>query len=166
MLAIVDVHYFEEKARAACVLAHSWGSSEPERTWTVEVTPIAPYEPGRFYLRELPCLLAVLKKAPPVEQIVIDGYVWLDEAHRAGLGAHLYEAFGNTVPIIGIAKTAFQGSPMAVPVQRTSSRRPLFVTSVGIELKQAAELVGQMHGAWRIPTLLGCADKLARLGSS
>lgn len=68
------------------------------------------------------------------------------------------------MPVVGIAKTAFRGSPMAVAIQRPSSQRPLFVTSVGIELEEAAELVRQMHGPWRIPTLLGHADRLARLG--
>ncbi len=164
MLAILDVHYFAEKARAACVLAETWESPEATRAWTTEVSPIAPYEPGRFYLRELPCLLAVLEAAPRLQHIVIDGYVWLDEARRPGLGAHLHEALRRAVPIVGIAKTAFRGSPMAIAVDRPGSRRPLFVTSAGIDARDAAERVRRMHGPFRIPTLLRHVDHLARVG--
>lgn len=45
---------------------------------------IAPYQPGEFYRRELPCLLAVLACGPVAEVIVVDGYVWLGP-ERAGL---------------------------------------------------------------------------------
>lgn len=165
MLAIVDVHYSEEKARAACVLAPRWDSAGAEHSWTLEMSPIAPYQPGRFFERELPCLLAVLKDAPPLSQIVIDGYVWLDEEKSPGLGAHLFQALGGAVPVVGIAKSAFKASPMAIQVQRPSSRRPLFVTSAGIDAKEAADLVRQMHGPARIPTLVGLADRLSRGGS-
>jgi len=167
MLAIVDVHYSGTSARAACVLASRWDSEAADRSWTADVSPVAPYQPGRFFERELPCLLAVLEGAPPVDQIVIDGYVWLDEAGRPGLGAHLFQALGEAVPVVGIAKTAFKGSPMAVQVQRPPSRRPLFITSAGMDATEAAELVRHMHGPARIPTLVGLADRLSRgLGHS
>jgi deoxyribonuclease V len=72
----------------------------------VELGEVAPYEPGRFYLRELPVLRAVLDEVEDVGLLVIDGYVDLAPG-RPGLGAYCHEEFG--VPVIGIAKTPFRG---------------------------------------------------------
>jgi len=166
MLAIVDVHYFGARARAACVIARRFDDAEPVSSHTVELAPVAAYVPGQFFERELPCLLAVLKGAPPLETIVIDGYVWLDAERRPGLGAHLYEALERRSAVIGVAKTAFKGSPMAEPVLRPSSRRPLYVTSAGLGQAEAAARVRSMHGAARIPTLVALADRLSRAGGA
>jgi deoxyribonuclease V len=109
----------------------------------------------------LPHLLKVLAEVrEPLEAVVIDGYVWLGE-EKAGLGAHLYEALGRSVPVIGVAKTAFHSS-LAVPVLRGQSQRPLFVTAVGVDASAAAECVRRMHGPSRIPTLLNRVDRLCR----
>lgn len=162
MLGFLDVHYRQGAARAACVLAADWADGAAARSVTTGVSPVEPYAPGLFYRRELPALLAALKLAPEVDQIVIDGYVWLDGAGSPGLGAHLFRALGRQTPVVGIAKSAFKGSAMAIPVVRGSSRRPLYVTSVGLEAELAAEHVRRMHGAHRIPTLVGLADRLSR----
>jgi deoxyribonuclease V len=162
VLAILDVHYADHSARAACVLAAGWESAIPARSWTAELSSVAPYEPGRFFLRELPCLLEVLRGHPVPDQVLIDGYVWLDESRTPGLGAHLHDALGRTVPVVGIAKTAFKGSRMAVVVHRGASRRPLFVTSAGMDASEAAALVHRMAGAGRLPTLVRLADRLSR----
>jgi deoxyribonuclease V len=164
VLAITDVHYGKNEARAACVLAADWSDAAPAGVWTERIQPIAPYEPGAFYKRELPCLLAVLSQVPrPLEAVIIDGYVWLDGAGRRGLGAHLHEALG--IPVIGIAKTAFQGSPFAAPLVRASSARPLFVTAAGMDMPSALSKLTRLHGANRLPTLLKLADRLARTGA-
>jgi deoxyribonuclease V len=42
-----------------------------------------------------------------------------------------------------------------------SARWPLFVTAIGMDVADAAALVRGMHGAHRIPTLLGWVDRLA-----
>lgn len=162
MIAFVDVQYAADHAIAGCVLSRGWSDAVAEREWTVRVAPIAPYEPGQFFKRELPCLLAVLERAPRLEAIVIDGYVWLDEARTPGLGAHLFSALSGVTPVIGVAKTAFKGSPMAVALPRPGSTKPLFVTSAGIEQPRAAELIGALHGAFRIPTMIARVDRLAR----
>lgn len=162
MIAFTDVQYGETSARAACVLAHDWSDAAPARTLSLEVSPIAPYEPGAFYKRELPCLLEVLKRAGPVQHVVIDGYVWLDDAGTPGLGAHLFERLGRAVPVIGLAKTAFKGSAMAAKLARPGSTKPLFVTAAGVPLSTALGWVQQLHGAHRIPTLLRAVDHLAR----
>ena len=78
MLAAVDVHYLSTHAFAACVLFHAFTDAHEIDTRVVRVIDIAPYEPGAFYKRELPCLLAVLNTAGGgLETVVIDGYVWL-----------------------------------------------------------------------------------------
>jgi deoxyribonuclease V len=126
---------------------------------------VAPYEPGRFYLRELPCLLAVLARAPaPLAAAVVDGYVWLADETRPGLGAHLFESLGGTVPVVGVAKTRFAGAERALPVTRGDSLRPLWVTAAGIDPTEAAEHVRRMHGPFRIPTALRRVDRLCRHG--
>lgn len=160
MFAIVDVQYATDSALAACVVAELWSAAAPSDQWVTHVAPIAAYEPGAFYKRELPCLLAVLERAPALECVVIDGYVFLDAHGSKGLGAHLHEAL--RVPVIGLAKTAYQGSPMATPVLRGESLKPLFMTCVGLSHEAALEKVRQLHGAWRIPTLVKAVDALAR----
>lgn len=162
MIAFVDVHYGDASALAACVVAADWGDAEPVGSVTVRVAPIAEYEPGAFYKRELPCLLAVLGAAPKVTQVVIDGYVWLDAEGALGLGAHLHAALGGKTPVIGIAKTAFRGSEMAQRVLRPGSAKPLFVTCIGVEPPVALEQVERLHGAFRIPTMLKLVDQLSR----
>lgn len=165
MIAFLDAHYKDEGARAVCVLAESWTDPSPKATFVAEIGKVLPYEPGFFYRRELPCLLAVLKKLPePPGILVIDGYVWLGANRRPGLGVRLYEA-SNGTPVVGIAKTMFkglEGSDLAEPVFRGISANPLYVTAVGIDLVAAASNVSRMHGRHRIPDLVRIADRLAR----
>jgi len=124
---------------------------------------VAPYRPGAFYERELPCILAVLAQvSAKVRAVIVDGYVDLDDAGRPGLGAHLHHKLRSGVVVIGVAKTRFAGATSAREVIRGASRSPLFVTARGLAVEEAAELVRTMHGPYRIPTLLGRADRLAR----
>ena len=120
-----------------------------------------PYQPSEFCLRELPPLRAVLAAAlPDVELLIVDGYVDLDPSGRPGLGAHAQREFG--VPVIGVAKTRFATATHAIPVIRGQSARPLFVTSAGLPLPDAAALVHAMSGKYRLPDALRCAGSLAR----
>src|SRR5262249_47322373 len=141
--ACVDVDYRGDVARAACVLFRDWADAAPAGQLVEAIAGVAPYQPGQFYLRELPCLLAVLARAPAaLELAVVDGYVWLGDESRPGLGARLYEAMGKTVPVIGVAKTRFASATLAVPVVRgTGVRSPLFVTAVGVDVNEAARCV-------------------------
>jgi deoxyribonuclease V len=59
-IALVDVHYDGSSARAACVLAESWEADSTLEEHVLRIGHVAPYEPGRFYRRELPCVLGVL----------------------------------------------------------------------------------------------------------
>lgn len=170
IIAILDVGYSASGARAACVLSESWSAAAPAATYFADIDSVEEYEPGAFYRRELPCLLQVLSllTAPP-DVVVIDGYVWLSDADKPGLGAYLYQALGARTPIIGVAKTAFHGAescPIVYPVYRGNSTKPLFVTAVGVEPASAGGLVQSMAGPHRIPTLLTAVDQLSRSGSA
>lgn len=160
--AVVDVDYGGAGATAACVVADRWTDAVPIETHVVSIASVLPYAPGRFYERELPCVLAVLPKVrAPIDTVVIDGYVHLDANGEAGLGAHLHAHEGGRFAVIGVAKTPFRGGDFAAQVMRGTSKRPLFVTAVGIDLDEAVRRVAGMHGPHRIPTLLGWVDRLA-----
>ncbi len=94
--------------------------------------------------------------------VVIDGYVWLSEDRRPGLGARLFEALGGSVVVVGVAKTGFAGSAFAEPVLRGDSAKPLYVTAAGVEASVAAGWIRGMHGEYRVPTLLRRVDRLCR----
>ena len=106
-LAIVDVHYTENGAMAACAVATGWTDEIPSEEQTTVVPTVRPYRPGAFFERELPCILQVLSLVQTEYRvIVIDGYVDLDERGTPGLGGHLYARFEGSLAVIGVAKTA------------------------------------------------------------
>lgn len=145
---------------AAGVWFRGWDAADAECEHAVRLAEVAEYRPGEFFRRELPGLLAVLANGPPADAVLIDGYVWLGP-DRPGLGAHLFDALGGRVPVVGVAKTRFVSAD-AVPVCRGESRSPLYVSAAGFDPADAAALVAGMHGPYRVPTLLKRADRLAR----
>lgn len=164
LVAGLDVDYRDTVAVAAGVWFRGWSASETEAEVVTTIQEVAPYQPGEFYRRELPCLLAVLARGPAAGVVVVDGYVWL-APERAGLGAHLYAALGERTVVIGVAKSRFAGATDAVPVYRGSSRSPLYVTAAGVSAAEAAGWVASMNGPYRVPSLLKRADQLARRGN-
>ena len=105
MLACVEVGYNDSVARAACVIFEDWEDADPSGEQTLDIEQVEPYIPGQICWRELPCLLAVLGQLPESPDIIVaDGYVWLDDKDRKGLGHHLYDALQQSVPVIGLAK--------------------------------------------------------------
>lgn len=161
MIAILDAAYEGDRAAGACVLASSWEANEPHGEFCATRDEVSAYEPGQFYKRELPLLLAVIPVDTPINCAVVDGYAWLGPDKAPGLGAHLYAALSGHVPVIGVAKTRYVDTP-ATEVLRGQSQRPLFVTAAGVDLDVAAKRVRQMHGSGRLPTLIKRADLLAR----
>ena len=156
MLACADVAYDESAARVACVTFEQWGDTGASGEFILDLPDVLPYAPGQFYRRELPCLLSILQQLPArPEAIVVDGYVWLDENGRKGLGAHLFEALGESAAVIGVAKTRFLAATSASEVFRGSSQRPLYVSAAGMDQHLAAGCIRRMHGQNRVPTLLG-----------
>lgn len=163
LCAAVDVHYpAHGGARAAAVLAADPSFSHVLAELTATVPQVPPYRQREFYLRELPPLRAVLREVADLSLLVVDGYVDLDAQGRPGLGAHAHAAFG--VPVIGVAKTAFPTATHALLVLRGKSARPLFITAAGMPLDEAAELVSNMAGRFRLPDVMRRADALARTG--
>jgi len=163
MILAVDAHYGQTGSIVAGVVFEKWEDAAPIETRQDLHGPPLPYESGQFYKRELPLILdtvSALRANPSI--IVVDGYVFLDGSGRKGLGAHLYEALGRVVPVVGVAKTAFKGSPHAAQVTRGNSQMPLYVTTVGMDQDTTAAHIVSMHGPHRIPTLLKLADQLSR----
>jgi deoxyinosine 3'endonuclease (endonuclease V) len=129
------------------------------------LTDIAPYVSGQFYKRELPCILSLLQQIDlkHCKAIVIDGFVVLDDKGGKGLGGYLYERLKKKIPVIGVAKNDFSkdfNSKRAI--QRGNSKKPLFVTAMGMDVHTAARHIETMHGKFRIPTLLKKVDSLGR----
>ncbi|MHC4877788.1 MAG: endonuclease V [Planctomycetota bacterium] len=159
----VDVFYTDELAIASGAVFEHWGDASSSDDLVVTSGNVQPYVPGKFYKRELGPICELIKEVShDLETVVIDGFVWLNDTHTPGLGAYLYDALKQRVPVIGVAKNRFQNSHAAVEVLRGQSERPLFVTAAGIEREQAARAIRGMHGEYRIPTLLKYADRLGR----
>ncbi len=163
MKYVLDVQYNgNNNGLVACIGFKNWNDKKASYAKTHFIEEIEPYEAGSFYKRELPCLLEALKDLNDIECVVVDGYVWLGDTTHHGLGMHLYNALGQSVPIIGVAKTPFLGTPKNCEILRGESIKPLFVTSINIELEEAKNSILQMHGKYRIPTLLKEVDSLCR----
>jgi deoxyribonuclease V len=64
MIAALDVRYDEDalSGQAAAVIFERWDDAAPLAEYTAIFDGVAPYVPGQFFKRELPCLLAVLGK--------------------------------------------------------------------------------------------------------
>ncbi len=160
--AAVDVYYPDSGgAVAALVLAEDPRFATLVAEHRVALDTVAPYRPGAFVERELPAMRAVLAAGGPVDLLVVDGYVHLDPDGRPGLGAHAHEEFG--VPVVGVAKTAFRGATHAVEVRRGGSDRPLYVTAAGLPVGEAAAMVREMAGRYRLPDALRRVDALSRV---
>ncbi|MBV1860220.1 MAG: endonuclease V [Nannocystaceae bacterium] len=166
MILATDVHYLSEvEARAAAVVFEHWDDPAPVAMYADRATGFGPYVAGRFFERELPCVLPMLSwllSAHDVHTVVVDGYVDLGE--QPGLGRHVANALAKddlTPAIVGVARTRFDGAP-AESVLRGESTTPLWVTARGLSNADAAEHVRSMHGRFRMPTLLLLVDHIAR----
>jgi len=159
----LDVHYPPAGGARGALVRSSEASFAVVCAERVTVlAEVAPYEPGRFFARELPVLRALLAGERDLDLVVVDGYVHLDPDGRPGLGAHVHAEFG--VPVIGVAKTPFRAATQALPVRRGEATRPLYVTAAGLDAADAAVLVGRMAGPYRLPDALRRVDRLSRSG--
>jgi len=163
MILAVDVDYRNDKAIVAGVSFNHWSDDKPTQEWVVQVASPAVYVSGQFYRRELPCILALLKQIDAVpEVIIIDGYVYLGDEKKPGLGQYLFEALHGDTVVIGVAKKRFKNTAEQVALYRGQSKRPLYVTATGIAEDAARQLIAGMVGRHRIPLLLKRADQLCR----
>ena len=159
----MDVDYRDGFAIAAGILFDDWSSEQTLLETCVKVDKIEEYESGKFYKRELPCLLKLIQSLDTLPDIfLVDSFVYLDDRMKPGLGAYLYNEFNGKIPVIGVAKTNFKECSNKIELLRGESKSPLFISSAGIDLEKAAEFVSQMHGEFRNPTLLKKVDRLCR----
>lgn len=163
MNLVMDVQYAADRAAVAGILFQDWKDDRPFEILTTVETVFGHYEPGAFYKRELPCLLALLQKCRyKISTIVVDGYATLGADDKPGLGMHLHHALEGATAVIGVAKTHYQGISADHEILRGDSAKPLFVTAVGCDLEHAKARIREMAGEHRIPFLLKRADAEAR----
>ncbi len=164
MILATDVDYKGNTANAAGIVFKDWTDSESFKEYTVQLDKIKEYIPGQFFKRELPCLTALHRVVnQEITTIIIDGFVWLSDLYKKGLGAYLYQKLDRKIPVIGVAKKSFYSlGENYREIYRGESKSPLFITSAGIDLDTAAKNIENMAGKHRLPTLLKRADSLCR----
>lgn len=165
MIAAIDVHYKEDgSALAGAVVFADFSDSEAHTQYALEIPGVAPYKPGQFYRRELPCIMAILGLIEDeIDTVIIDGYV--DLGDKPGLGRYLWNTLNHKKKIIGVAKRHFRGSD-ATRVFRGKSRNPLYITAAGLKQRIAADLISGMQGKHRLPQLIRQADNISRKSRS
>lgn len=164
MVLAFDTYYFDNKAKTVCLVFSNWADKEPAQIYSEILENISEYVPGEFYKRELPCIMSLYAQiTEPVDCIVVDGFVYLDDEQKPGLGARLYEALEEKIPVIGVAKTNFATIEKNKSLLlRGQSEKPLYITAIGMELQDAVECIREMEGAYRMPTLLKQLDTLTK----
>jgi len=164
MVLAIDVGYDLVTAKAVGVL-FDWKDNIPKKVITEYIDNVEEYIPGKFYLRELPCILRVIEQLDlsKIEAIIVDGYVYIDNNKAPGLGAKLWETLDQMVPIIGVAKRSYYNTEkVSSPIYRGNSLSPLYISSSGIENSTAMHLIKSMHGSHRIPTILKLLDSITK----
>ncbi|KRB57147.1 endonuclease V [Flavobacterium sp. Root186] len=165
MILAFDTYYFDNKAKTVCLEFKEWNEDKNFKVHTEIIDNVSEYIPGEFYRRELPCILSLLDQIDlkNIEAIIVDGFVYLDDDKKYGLGGYLYEKLNKQIPIIGVAKTNFASIEKdKKALLRGDSAKPLFITSIGIDLEEAFQKVESMSGEFRIPTLLKELDRLTK----
>lgn len=165
MILAFDTYYFENKAKTVAISFENWTDYIEQKVFSEILENIEEYKSGEFYKRELPCILSLIKtfNLKDYEAIIIDGYVYVDDNSKFGLGGFLYEKLNKEIPIIGVAKTDFISlNNNKVSLLRGKSKNPVFLSSIGINLNEATEKIKYMSGEFRIPTLLKKLDTLTK----
>lgn len=165
MILAFDTYYFDGKAKTVCLEFTEWNQSGNFKIHTEIIENVEEYIPGEFYRRELPCIISLLYQfdLKKVDCIIVDGFVYLDDEKKYGLGGYLHEKFNKEIPIIGVAKTNFASiEKYKRALLRGDSKKPLFVTAIGIELDDAFQKVESMAGEFRMPILLREMDRLTK----
>lgn len=164
MVVIIDADYNEEtrEGHVAGIVAKNILSEQEEYVITAFVTEIEDYIPGQFYRRELQSVDSIISQIEKgdIEMIVVDGYADSGTEEHA-LGTYVYEKYN--IPVIGIGKNKYDRCVLEnLEVYRGESKKPLYVTSKGMDNEQAKTLVKKMAGKFRIPYLVKYADNRAR----
>ncbi|WP_067828973.1 deoxyribonuclease V [Actinomadura kijaniata] len=165
---------------AAAVVVLDARTLEVVEESVVTGTAAFPYVPGLFAFRELPTLVAALRRLTVTPDLLVcDGY-GVAHPRRFGLACHLGVLTG--LPTIGVAKTGFVGSHETPGARRGDASplvdggevvgrvlrtrdgvKPVFV-SVGhrIDLDTACRHVLALAPEYRLPETTRRADRLSR----
>lgn len=165
MILAFDTYYYENKAKTICLGFKDWNIEENYQIYSEIISEVEEYVSGEFYKRELPCILSLLSTIDlkEVDLIIINGFVFLNDENKFGLGAYLYKALNEKIPIIEVAKRDFALIEKSrKKIFRGISKNPLFITSIGIDLNLASKKIEEMNGEYRIPSLLKELDKLTK----
>ncbi|MNR12340.1 Endonuclease V [compost metagenome] len=164
MILAIDVYYTENEAKVVAVLFNPEHDT-PQSIVINQIIGIEDYIPGEFYKRELPCIESIFQKVNlnEIETVIIDGHIYVDEDGTFGLGGYTWESLDKKIPVIGVAKTSFFRNKNTVKeVFRGESKKPLYVSSIGIDLDIASKLVKNLKGNYRIPTVLKELDRITK----
>ncbi|MEN9908550.1 MAG: hypothetical protein RLZZ540_1699 [Bacteroidota bacterium] len=161
MKLIIDVSYEKNTAKVVGGFFENWNDEKLIKISTKTVNNVTEYISGEFYKRELPCITEFLNdySLKEIELIIIDGFVFLNDDNKKGLGAYLFESLDKNIPIIGVAKTSFHNNNKnVIDIFRGNSKKPLYITSIGIELLKASDLIKNMFGNNRMPNIIKQID--------
>lgn len=164
----VDVSYRGNLAHAACVL-YADGKILETSIATTEIE--FPYVPGLLAFREVPALLAAMRRIERVPDVIFVDGQGLAHPRRFGLACHIGILTG--LPTIGVAKSHLFGEVIGVPgwivskeqvigaVVRTT--RPLFI-SIGhrILLHECIDICRGLVKDSHLPEPLRLADNLSK----
>lgn len=163
MILAFDTFYIEDKAKTVCF---KFDALETKlQIYSEVIENKQDYISGEFYKKELPCIVSLMAQInlDDLEFIIIDGYVYLDDKMKKGLGAHLFIMLERRFPIIGVAKTNFATiEKLKSIILRGESKKPLYISSIGISLDVAAAFIKQMKGNFRIPDTLKKLDQYTK----
>lgn len=165
MILAFDTYYYDNKAKTVALLFKNWEDAHEQNVYSEILENVEEYTSGEFYKRELPCILSLINKInlSEIDFIIIDGFVYLNDDFKKGLGAYLYESLQRKIPIIGVAKTDFISLQKNKRLLfRGESKNPLYITAIGIDLDTATSKIHMMLGEYRIPTLLKRLDMLTK----
>lgn len=161
MILALDAYYYNEKAKVTGICFEEFHSDTENSIASITLDCTNEYVSGEFYKKELPCLLEMISRydLSSLKYIIVDGYVYLDDSGKKGLGHYLYDQLEIKVPVIGIAKNSFyQNKKHVTAVFRGKSQKPLYVTAIGADAAEISPLIQQMAGEYRIPSLLKKLD--------
>jgi exodeoxyribonuclease-5/deoxyribonuclease V len=98
MIYAFDTHYQENKAKTVCIGFDKWEDIGFLISKSLLTDIKSDYISGEFYKRELPCIIELLAQIDLKNEdiIIIDGFVFLDDQMKPGLGAHLYHIMKTT----------------------------------------------------------------------
>lgn len=164
MVLAIDVHYKETYAKVVGALFH-WEDESLREIISVKIPEVEEYIPGQFYKRELPCILKLLQEINlnKIDVIIVDGHIFVSNEKKIGLGGYLYHSLNEKIPIIGVAKKHFHDTnKVSFPVFRGSSKNPLYISSIGINIDASIKKIQNMDGKYRIPTILKELDRLTK----